>query len=210
MKKALEHLLKIISDKTEQVESDEVFFAGLARIPYLYFIGYGFRNAHSSIILLDHDHKRSKWYTLKDIDDLDIDLKIKNEKEIEPNDKGEIGIAIEFTSKILETELPDSLREHTIRICLTKDIAYNQITSQLTLARIVDEITKLLVRINKKAETKSIHLFIAAQSTLVFSLGRRYQDGMIGTIIVYNYDAQIKEYTWAFKNKNGEIKLIKN
>ena len=45
--------------------------------------------------------------------------------------------------------------------------------------------------LNKKVD--AIHLFISAQSTLVFSLGRRYQDGMMGTILIYNYNAEKKK-----------------
>jgi len=199
--------LEMISDKVEQIESDEIYFAGLARVPYLFFVGYGFKNAHSSsITLLDHNHKMGKWFTLKDTDEIDIDLDIKNENEIKPTANGNIGVAIEFTCKIPENEFPETLRGHIVRVCLNKIVSHNQITSQITLERIVDDTVQLLIRLNKKVD--AIHLFISAQSTLVFSLGRRYQDGMMGTILIYNYNAEKKKYPWAFKIENKEIKLI--
>ena len=112
-------------------------------------------------------------------------------------------MAIEFTCEIAENEFPESLKEHIIKIRLNKTVSHNQIKSQITLARIVDDIIQLLIRLNKMATT--IHLFISAQSTLVFSLGRRYQDGMIGNIQVHNYDAKDKKYLWAFEIENNEI-----
>ena len=48
---------------------------------------------------------------------------------------------------------------------------------------------------------------MAAQSSLVFSLGRRYQDGMIGNIWIYNYSPIEKGYNWAFGLKNGKLKI---
>lgn len=206
MEKELSHHLKIISEKVEQTESDEIYFAGLAKVPYLYMIGYGFRNAHSSITLLDHNHQAAKWFTLKDTDIIDLDLDIINEESIQPNNNGDIGVAIEFTCEIAENELPELLKEHSIKVRLNKIVSHNQIKSKVTLARIVDEIIKLLIRLNKRATT--IHLFISAQSTLVFSLGRRYQDGMMGKIQIYNYNAGDKKYPWAFKIENNEIELI--
>ena len=92
MKKELTYHLKIISEKVEQTESDEIYFAGLARVPYLYFIGYGFRNAHSTITLLEHNHKTTKWFTLKDTDDIDLDLNIINEESVKPNDNRDVEI----------------------------------------------------------------------------------------------------------------------
>ncbi|KAA3597438.1 MAG: SAVED domain-containing protein [Calditrichaeota bacterium] len=207
MKKKLLFHLEIISNRIEQPEKDEIYFGGLARVPYLFFIGYGFRNAHSSITLLDHSHKTTKWFTLEDIDTIGLDLK-PIDRSVKPNMNGDIGVAIEFTCKIPKNDFPESLKEHVIRIKLNNDVTHNQIKSRIALERIVDSISQLLIRLNKNSKT--IHLFISAQSTFTFSLGRRYQDGMMGEIQVYNYDAKKKKYVWAFKLDGDEIKLVEN
>lgn len=196
---------KIISKKINQNESDEIYFAGLARVPVLFFLGYSFRNAHSSITLLEHNHQSTKWSLLEGADDCNKNIIVTGMDSLMPNNE-EVSVLIEFTCRINDIELPIKLNENIIRIQLNKSTTHNQICSSTTLDRIVDSIIKVLIGINKK--TKNINLFIAAQSSFVFSLGRRYQDGMIGNIQIHNYDSIKKTYPWSYKLDNKNIKLI--
>jgi hypothetical protein len=198
---------KIIEDKIEQYRSKEVFFAGLARVPCLFFIGYSFRNAHSTITLIDHDHQGDEWFKLEQIDEPDIDLIVEYHIENETLKYNDIAITIEFTSGILKDELPLFLQDSLVRIRSKSKFTHNLIKSQMTIQRIVEEIINELIKFNKKCNR--LHLFISAQSTVVFELGRRYQDGMIGDITIYNYDPIRKGYPWAISLINKEIKLEK-
>ena len=197
----LKYNIKTISNRIDQSQTNDVFWGGLARVPYLFFIGYAFRNAHSTINLLEHNHKTTKWFTLKDIDDSQINLIVKN--NLKDKRYIDIGIIIEFTCKIPITDIPEKLRNNSIRIKLNTKISHNQITSQKTLDRVVDDIVQELIKVSKKCDT--IHLFISAQSTVIFSLGRRYQNGMIGNIKVYNYNPIIKGYDWSIGLINNEL-----
>jgi hypothetical protein len=198
---------KAIMEKVSQYNSQEVFFAGIARVPCLFFIGYAFRNAHSTITLLDHDHKSDKWFSLKHTDDAHIDTIIEspilNHNGRVPN----ISVIIEFTCEIPIHDLPIGLQDQTVKIKLSNGYTHNQTTSKETVERIVNAIVQQLIILNKKCDR--LHLFIAAQSTIAFSLGRRYQDGMIGNITVYNYDAVKKTYSWAISLINNKMELEK-
>ena len=197
----LKYNIENISGRIDQSQTNDVFWAGLARVPYLFFIGYAFRNAHSTINLLEHNHKTTKWFMLKDIDDSQINLIV--ESNLKDKRYVDLGIIIEFTCNIPNTDIPEKLHNNNIRIKLSTGISHNQITSQKTLDRVVDDIVQELIKVSKKCDT--IHLFISAQSTVVFSLGRRYQDGMIGNIKVYNYNPIIKGYDWSIGLKNNEL-----
>jgi len=201
----LKFSMKMIEDKVEQYQSKGVFFAGIARIPCLFFIGYSFRNAHSKISLLEHEHQSDKWVMLEQVDAFDINLKIDSNIKNETKEITDIAITIEFTSEILKQELPLHLQSNLIRIKSTRNYSHNLITSQRTLHRIIEDIINELIKLNKKCNR--LHLFISAQISVIFELGRRYQDGMIGNITIYNYDAIKKGYPWAISLTDNKIKL---
>jgi hypothetical protein len=203
----LRYSMKNIEEKTEQYNSRDIFFSGLARIPCLFFIGYSFRTGHSnSITLIEHSHQDDNWFKLNQTNEPDIDI------IIEPNitnlneKNSDIAITIEFTSDILKQELPLFLQGNIVKIKTTVDHTHNLIRSRKTLERIVEKIINQMILVSKKCN--KLHLFISAQSSVVFELGRRYQDGMIGDINVYNYSPIKKGYSWAISLINKEIKLL--
>lgn len=202
----LKHSKKTIEDKIEQYQSKEIFFAGLARVPCLFFIGYSFRNAHSLIKLLDHDQQKT-WFKLYEVEEPDININIEYIGINENSQLSDIAITIEFTLEILNHELPKHLQNNIVRIKPKTKKTHNLIKSQTTLEQIVEEVINELIKLNKK--TTRLHLFIAAQSTVAFSLGRRYLDGQIGNITVYNYDPINKYYNWAISLTNNKLELEK-
>jgi hypothetical protein len=204
----LQFSVKIISEKTNQYKENEVFFAGMARVPCLFFLGYAFRNAHSSTItLIEHIHQSDKWIKLRDTDNIELDTIIESNIEEQNSRISDISILVEFTCEIPKNDLPPNLQDNIVRIKLTKNHEHNQIESRKTIGRIVENIINQLVIHTKKC--RMLHLFISAQSTIVFSLGRRYQDGMIGNIIVYQYDPVQKRYSWAISMISNSLKLEK-
>jgi uncharacterized protein with PQ loop repeat len=204
----LDFSIKIINEKINQYKENEVFFAGMARIPCLFFVGYAFRNAHSSVItLIEHIHQTDKWLKLKETDNIEIEMMIESNIINKDLFISDISILIEFTCEIPKNDLPPYLQDNIVRIKLTKNYEHNQIESRRTIERIVENIINQLIIHNKKCRT--LHLFISAQSTIVFSLGRRYQDGMIGNIIVYQYNPIQNRYSWAISLKNNILKLEK-
>ena len=203
----LMHAKRTIEDKVEQYQSKEVFFAGLARTPCLFFIGYSFRNAHSKITLIDHSQQDSDWFILNTIDDPSVDVQIEYygiENDLHLND---IAVTIEYSLEIFSQELPEYLQNNLVRIKTKTQYFHNAIRSQKALERIVEKIINELIKLNKR--TSRLHLFIATQSTFVFSLGRRYLDGQIGNITVYNYNPISKSYDWAISLTNNELKIEK-
>ena len=59
--------------------------------------------------------------------------------------------------------------------------------------------------VSKRA--RIVHLFISAQSAVVFTLGRMYQEGMHGSLVIHNYNPSKKGYPWAFNISNGLVSL---
>jgi hypothetical protein len=204
----LQFCMMAIIEKINQYKENEIFFAGMARVPCLFFCGYAFRNAHSSAItLIEHIHQSDKWMRLRETDDTGLDTTMEIDLLENGSTVSDIAVLIEFTCEIPENDLPLYLRSNIVRIRLTKEYKHNQIESRKALERVVENIANQLAILDKKC--KVLHLFISAQSTVVFSLGRRYQDGMIGNIIVYQYNPIQNRYSWAISLIDNNLKLEK-
>lgn len=201
------HAKRNIEEKVEQYHSKEIFFAGLARVPCLFFIGHSFRNAHSRITLIDHNHQTDKWFKLSQIDDPSLNISVDYSTSIGVTPLSDIAVTIEFTSEIMRMELPELLQNNIVRIKPSVKHSHNLIESDTALQRIVEDIINEIIKLNKICNR--VHLFIAAQSTVVFSLGRRYLDGQIGNITIYNYDPIIKSYNWAISLTNNILGMEK-
>jgi hypothetical protein len=201
----LEHAKRIIEDRNEQYGTKDIFFAGIARVPCLFFIGYSFRNGHSdSITLIENSHEDG-WFKLTKIDEPNIDITIQSIGWNLDKIVSDIAVTIEFTSEIMINELPLYLQESITKIQPTVPQIHNLIKSEKALKRIVEKIVNHLVQLSKRCNR--LHLFISAQSSIVFELGRRYQDGMIGNITIYQYVPPRKGYPWAISLTNGQLKL---
>lgn len=204
----LKYSMRNIEEKTEQYNSRDIFFSGLARVPCLFFIGYSFRTGHSdSITLIEHCHQDDSWFMFNQIDEPDIDIIIKSDISNISEKINDIAITIDFTSDIMKQELPIFLQNNIVKIKTTLGQTHNLIRSEKALKKVTEDIINQMILLNKKCN--KLHLFISAQSSVVFELGRRYQDGMIGDIIVYNYNPIKKGYSWAISLENKVIKLIK-
>ncbi len=117
----------------------------------------------------------------------------------------DLAVTIEFTSEIIMNELPLCLQKSLTRIQPTVPQIHNLIKSETALKRIVEKIVNQLVQLSKRCDR--LHLFISAQSSVVFELGRRYQDGMIGNITIYQYVPTRKGYPWAISLIEGQLTL---
>ncbi len=209
-KKAIENINEdcrvLISQVLTNGDYSKVFFAGLARVPCLFAIATFFRAASANIEVLDSFRSSNGWKHLKELETTDapiIELTGDLDSSVSPT--GELGICIEITSKIEENELPEYIQQHSVCFKLTPKTTPEAFTVESHIEYFCLKVKQFLDSATKKATT--IHLFISAQSSVVFTLGRMYQEGMHGTLVIHNYDPITKSYPWAFQIKKGSITL---
>jgi hypothetical protein len=192
-----------IKQRVYHSASKTAYLAALGSVPFLYLTGTMFRNGHLNLKVLDHDRNEDQWHQLdvagspKELSFL-YDGKTDRDSILEAMGKShfeDIGIAISFTNRILPSELPTTLCKQTVLIGLNSKFEFDALPCESVQNEIVEEIAHFLTSITKY--TSTIHLFICAQASVVIKLGRLYQDGMMGNIMIHNYDSSSKSYNWA-------------
>lgn len=103
----------------------------IARIPFLVAYGAVLRNA-SNILYFDKIHGIDFWRLLND-EDLDIKL-CHTELLAEPNETGDIGIALGLSTEIHKVQLPILLQNSTNFISTDTKVVRNLILNQENLA----------------------------------------------------------------------------
>ncbi len=192
-----------IEDRLDHQNIESAYIAALGSVPFIFLTGTLFRNGHIPTTTLEHDRTNDRWHLLDDLGGkrsvaykyLDYDSRDAVIKALEDQRLDDIGMSISFTCDIKKRELPPFIRSRTINLSLDTENGYDVLPCEEVQKQIVKEICHFIATISKL--TSKIHFFISAQSSVVFKIGRLYQDGMMGKVSVYNYDAKSKQYNWS-------------
>lgn len=182
---------------------NKVFLGGLARIPFLVAYGANFRAISAEIKYFDRFHRDGKWQFLNEEDE-DIFISDVNLESINIDSKGNIGLALEFSTQISKYQLPKYLQEHTMILKPNIETGRNLIKNQDNLNRISKQVQKIIDAFSAVQNCNTIHLFLSVQSTLALDIGKRYQEGIHKNWVIHNYDASTGKYNWGLElSKQG-------
>ncbi len=195
------HYKSRVQDWINQIGNEEIYFAGLARVPFLYLFGALFRSTNFVIKLFDFIHETNTW-SLLDQESANPNLSFVGKDKI-PKQCDNIGILIEFSSSIASMEVKGIVGENIIRIGVKNKPKFNAFRNLDDLNKVVSKTNQLIIDYSKRAA--NIHLFMAVQSSFAFLLGTKYQEGVIGKIYIHNFDGN--RYNWAIKLSNGNTDL---
>lgn len=193
-----ELLVDILNRFIVHDDCKRLYFGGLARIPLLVAYGYMLRNLRCSVIYFDKFHRDGSWKLLDD-EDMKIGLSLHQTEDINPNQSGDVGLAIGFTTPISKDQLPENLREKTLILSSNQNTERNLVKNQENLNRISDEVCKVIDELSGKIGCKKIHLFLSVQSTLAIDIGRRYQEGIHKNWVIHNFSPETNSYTWSLE-----------
>jgi hypothetical protein len=182
----------------------KVLLGGRARVPFLVAYGSRFRNISAKIVYFDQLHQNQQWGLLNDMNE-NISITYEDIESIEANENGDIGLAISFTSQILESQLPISIKDHTLMISSSIEPTRNLIKNQENLQKISHEIKSIIDKLSSKTNCKYIHMFLSVQTSVALEIGRNYQEGMHNNFIVHNFDAVEGKYGWRIKICKNKI-----
>lgn len=194
----------IIGDRVDFHGIDKVYVAALASVPYLYLLGTMFKDGHSKIINLDYKRTQQKWSQL-DLLGNSVEL-ISN--DLTSNDFDEVTVCIEFTFPISIESLPNNLDRNIVKLSLSSGFNYESLQCRDVQNDILMQIQHKLCVLAQKYN--KLHLFIAAQSSVIFNLGSLYQNNAMSKIVIYNYDSNEKSYPWGIEYTNEYINIVHN
>ncbi len=187
------NIIQYIPDNTEK------YVLGYGRIPFLVAYGYVLRDYISSIKFIEtFDNSDKQPLILKKTKESIVFQTPYNQESIGEGGSSLI-LAISISCKIDKNCLPKYLNGTLIEL-VSNDIDFGKITSKNDL----DVITKIFRDlVTKSGSFDSIHLFLAAPTSVAIKIGMIYQEGTMPTLYVYNYDGNIYNYRISINGSNG-------
>lgn len=206
---------RTIFERIEHSRAPRLYVAALGSFPLQYLIGTLIRNAHSTQIhLLDFDRFSNKWYLLEEFDkkpnlpfhihdNLPLDT-IAVINSIISNNPQEVGIALAYTFDIPQEQIPENVKDNTIILKISCGFGHDNVSSTDAQRALLNDISVLLRGLSGDRDRK-IHLFAAAQASFCIALGKSYMDNAHGTIVLHNYNHEIRGYDWSVQFNRGEL-----
>lgn len=168
-------------------------YGGLTPVPLTFLTGVTFDD-ESKFVVMDWDRFLERWRSLDDKDngqrfDLEGFNQIDNAKEVV--------LAISASYYVRPENIQSTFDLPVTRLTLPDlNSSHWSLEKQNALAEQFYNASKLL---EAKGVT-TIHLLLAAQNSLAFSLGRHYDKKNLPSIIVYQYDAgSDKKFPWGVR-----------
>ncbi|MET5271650.1 SAVED domain-containing protein [Klebsiella michiganensis] len=194
---------QIIQERIYHTDATIAYVAALGSVPYLYMVGSFMTDGHLPLKLFDFDRDKRTFHLL-DAPPTNAKLvkcysgqNIHDSKCVQSNNGKVIGLAISFTMKILEKDLPVEFIGHTLHVQLNTGFRFDNLPAEDEQEKIVKELSYIISELKKQAD--EVHLFVSAQASVVVRLGTLYQEGLHGVINIWHWNAIANHYEWCLK-----------
>jgi hypothetical protein len=191
----------------------KLYYGGLVQVPFAFLAGTIFTNTQK-VEVYDWDRVKEKWFYLKKFKVSKIKIDIQYPKvEV----KNKIAIEIALSYDIDRENTLEAIGNMPILKIQAEKISRDNLSDIKSQKYVAGEFHKILDKYNKVDE---INIFIAAQNSMVFNLGRQVSKRVHPKILVWQFENQgiiknpwsvsISDTNTIFKNprnlkNNGEI-----
>lgn len=186
---------RVVQQHAKQNDRQDVtlVYGGLTPVPMTFLTGVVFDD-EGSIVVMDWDRTREAWRSLDSRDDGQRFL-FEGFEGVE--DAREVVLAVSASYQVRSENIATTFGFPVVRLSIPdlNSSHWSQV-KQNALAEELLEAAKLLEA--KGVET--IHLLLAAQNSVVFNLGRRYDKRNLPGVVVYQYEANNeKKFPWGVR-----------
>lgn len=183
-----------------------IVYGGLASVPFTFLAGQLIDDEHKTLIM-DWDRGASHWRELNG-DEVVVLPAISGVEQAIGQEEVIIGIAISYP---LEMDAIKTLHPDLPVISFSSDnFKPDNHWNAEQQATWVDAITGIIRQLCN-GETKKLHVFIAAQSSVVFNIGRSFDNRLYPETLVYQYDRNTEiKYPWGLRVDNQSIFYTSN
>lgn len=211
----LSHIRRVITERNQHKDSTHGYIGAFGSVPYLFVVGTIFRNGHLPLNILERNRDKEKFEQLRDGGNKEsvtyqfggISGKDEVIKALSNTSRDEVGVSVSFTNTVNSSEVPEQIRNATVNIQLNKGTQFDALLSESAQEAIVkDELIHFLTSLFKNHSR--VHLFLCAQISVVVRLGKLYQDNMMNTILVHNYNPDEKGYDWALEINRDSVQIL--
>ncbi|CAN7392014.1 SAVED domain-containing protein [Pararhizobium sp. LjRoot235] len=168
-------------------------YGGLTPVPLAFLTGIIFDD-EGRIVVMDWDRTREAWRSLDSGDD---GQRFQREGFEDIGDAAEVVLAVSASYQVRSENIITTFNLPVVRLSLPNlNSSHWSQAKQNALAEQLFEAAKLL---EAKGVT-TIHLLLAAQNSVAFNLGRRYDKRNLPGVIVYQYEASSeKKFPWGVR-----------
>ncbi|MFY7928314.1 MAG: SAVED domain-containing protein, partial [Oligoflexus sp.] len=168
-------------------------YGGLTPVPFTFLSGVVFDD-EGRIVVMDWDRTREAWRSL-DGDDDGRRFQIEGLDGI--GGAKEVVLAVSFSYQVRSENIATTFSHPVVRMTMP-----DQASSHWSQA-MQNELAAQFLDVAKQLEANgvsTIHLLLAAQNSVVFNLGRRYDKRNLPSLIVYQYEAnREKRFPWGVR-----------
>lgn len=171
----------------------KLYYGGLVQVPFAFLAGTIFTNMQA-VEVYDWDRVNKKWYYLKNSKKPKTQIDIK-----EPNSKviNKIAIEIAISYNIDRKNTLDAVGDIPILKIQALEINRDNCSDIESQKYVAEEFHKIL---DKYSFLDEINIFVAAQNSMVFNLGRQVSKRVHPKILVWQYERNSKQKNpWAIK-----------
>ncbi|EGR0442569.1 MULTISPECIES: SAVED domain-containing protein [Vibrio] len=179
-----------------QENCKKLYIGGLARVPFLVSYGALLRNMSIDVHFFDKSHTNQREWVLLNEEKVELHYHTEHD-DVSANVAGDIALAVSFTNRISEAQIPIKLRGHTLFVSPSTNIYQrNLIKNQENLNDAARFIVSKVDELSQRENVKRIHFFLSVQSPLAVAIGQRFQEGMHKKWVIHNFNAEIGKYEW--------------
>lgn len=173
-----------------------VVYGGLSPVPFTFLAGV-LLDDESQIVTLDWDRASEAWRQLNSEDDGDS-FKVAGIEQIPPGTT-EVAVAVSVSYLVDPEAVSRSLPSSPIVELKLPRRSPDNHWSEAKQQRLMMEFLTNMIRLADSG-VKTIHLFLAAQNSVVFRLGRVYDKRNLPRVLVYQYQKGRKvEHPWSIE-----------
>lgn len=168
-------------------------FGGLAAVPLTFLAGV-LLDDESSIVVMDWDRNENAWRSLDGPDD---GLRFATTGVDQVSGTTEVVLAVSVSYHVKADDLATTFACPAVTMLLS-DVNSSH-WSQVKQASLADQVFAVAKELDAKG-VEQIHLVLAAPSSVVFNLGRRYDKRNLPKVAVYQYEkGEDPRYPWAIQ-----------
>jgi hypothetical protein len=186
---------RIVQQQSKHGDTHDVtlVYGGLTPVPFTFLTGIVFDD-EGNIVVMDWDRTREAWRSLDSADD---GQRFQLEGLDSIGDATEVVLAVSASYQVRSENIATTFIHPIVSLSMPNlNSSHWSHAKQNALAEQFFEAAKDL----EARGVTTIHLLLAAQNSVVFNLGRRYDKRNLPSLIAYQYEANSeKKYPWGVR-----------
>ncbi|ELE8832563.1 TPA: SAVED domain-containing protein [Escherichia coli] len=174
-------------------DTTQVVYGGFLPVPFTFFIG-NVLDDKSDVGVFDWDRENERWVHISEthIDDGESFIS----ETIRTGELDEVVLVVSCSYRVKILQVGECFKGLGIEHLTLKTIAFDNHWSLVKQRRLSIQFAEKIKSLSDMG-IKTIHLILAAQSSVVLNLGRRYDSRNMSELIVYQYEQTNKNpYPW--------------